>query len=124
MGRSWKSDLEEWFEGLGCDVLALVDRTDDVSDYAMTWILSTESKDATLVSQLYEIWMDYFERERIEAVSYLLVTLRRSVGGPTWIQIDDPPCRIAGPCGDELVRFFESRDLFAVNHVEGLLNPG
>jgi methylase of polypeptide subunit release factors len=122
VGRSWKSDLEEWFEGLGCDVLALVDRTDDVSDYAMTWILSTESKDATLVSQLYEIWMDYFERERIEAVSYLLITLRRSVGRPTWIQIDDPPYRIAGPCGDELVRFFESRDLFAANHVEGLLN--
>jgi methylase of polypeptide subunit release factors len=112
-GRSWRSDLEAWFEGLGCDVLVLVDRADDASDYAMTWILSTESKDAALVSQLYGTWMDYFERERIEAVSYLLITLRRSPGGPTWIQIDDPPCRIAGPCGDELARFFECRDAFS-----------
>ena len=108
---------------LGCDVLVLVKRTEDASDYAMTWILSTESKDAALVSQLYETWMDYFERERIEAVSYLLITLRRSAGGPTWIQIDDPPCRIAGPCGDELVRFFECRDAFSGEaKVEDLLS--
>jgi len=122
-GHSWKSDLEAWFEGLDCDVLVLVDRTEEVSDYAMTWILSTESKDPALVSQLYETWMDYFERERIEAVSYLLITVRRSAGGPSWIQIDDPPCRIAGPCGDELVRFFESRDAFGgESKVEDLLS--
>jgi hypothetical protein len=122
-GRSWKSDLEAWFEGLGCDVLVLVERPDDISEYAMTWILSTESKDPATVSRLYETWMDYFELERIEAVSYLLITLRRSAGGPTWVQIDDPPCRILGPCGDELVRFFESRDAFsdANQQVEDLL---
>jgi methylase of polypeptide subunit release factors len=111
--RSWKSDLETWFEDLGCDVLVLVERTEDASDYAMSWILSTESKQAAVVSQRYETWMDYFERERIEAVSYVLITLRRSAGGPTWTQIDDPPCRIVGPCGEELLRFFKCRDRFS-----------
>ena len=101
-----KSDLEAWFEDLGCDVLALSNGRKTLSDYAMNWILSTESKEPALVSQRYETWMDYFERERIEAVSYVLITLRRSAGGPGWIQIDDPPCRVVGPCGDELVRFF------------------
>ncbi len=122
-GHSWKSDLEAWFEGLGCDILALVQRTEDVSDYAMTWILSTEPKDGASLLQLYETWMGYFEHERIEAVSYLLITLRRSARVSTWLQIDDPPCQIVGPCGDELLGFFDCRDRFGdAKGMEGLLS--
>jgi len=108
-GRSWKADLEGWFDGLACEVLVLVERTEDASEYAMNWILSTETKDQTLGGQRFQSWSEYFEREGIEAVSYLLITLRRSTGGSRWIQIDDPPCQIVGPCGDELQRFFEWR---------------
>jgi SAM-dependent methyltransferase len=121
--HSWKAELEEWFAGLGCDVLVLVQGTEGASEYAMTWILSTESKDVSVVPHLYEQWMDYFEQEQIEAVSYILVTMRRSAGGPTWIQIDDPPCRVTGPCGDELAHFFTCRDMFGnANHTDVLLN--
>ncbi len=108
-GRSWKADLEAWFDGLGCEVLVLVERTEDASDYAMNWILGTETKDQALAGQRYRVWTEYLEREGIEAVSYLLITLRRSAGGTGWIQIDDPPCQIVGPCGDELLQFFEWR---------------
>lgn len=111
-GHAWQSDLQEWFDGLGCDVLVLADRTEAISDYALSWILSTETKDAAEVGRLYEVWMDYYEQERIEAVSYLTITLRRSGREETWIQIDDPPCRIVGPCGEELARFFAWRDAF------------
>lgn len=111
-GRSWKEDLESWFRELDGDVLVLAERTETASDYAMNWILSTESKEPALVSQRYEAWMDYFAQQRIEAVSYLLVTLRRSAGGPGWIQIDEPPSLIAGPCGDEIAWFFQCRDCF------------
>jgi hypothetical protein len=111
-GHSWKSDLEEWFTDLGCEVLVLTERTEDASEYAMTWILGTETKVPAEVAQRYETWMAYFERERIEAVSYLFITLRRSITGSAWIQIDDPPCRIVGPCGDEVLQFFQSRSLF------------
>jgi hypothetical protein len=122
-GYSWKSDLETWFDGLPCDVLALVQRTEDISDYAMTWILSTEPKDRASLSQLYGTWMDYFEQERIEAISYLFIILRRSAGVSTWLQIDDPPCQIVGPCGSELLGFFDGRDRFGnAKGVEELLS--
>ena len=111
-GRPWREDLESWFKDLDCDVLILVKSTETASDYAMNWILSTESKEPALVSQRYEAWMDYFARQRIEAISYLLVTLRRSADGLGWIQIDDPPCGIVGPCDDEISWFFECRDRF------------
>ena len=122
-GTSWRSGLKAWFEGLDCDVLVLVERTEDVSDYAMSWIVSTESREPASISQRYETWMDYFERERIEAVSYVLVTLRRSTGGPGWIQVEDPPCQVVGPCGDELERFFQCRDTFGkASGTDALLN--
>jgi len=111
-GGSWKSDLEGWFKDLDGDTLILVQRTETASDYAMNWILSTESKEPAVVSQRYETWMDYFAQHRIEAVSYLLVTHRRSVGGPGWLQIDDPPCEIVGSCDDEIMWFFECRQRF------------
>jgi SAM-dependent methyltransferase len=122
-GRSWKADLEAWFNDLGCDVLVLVERTEDASDYAMNWILGTETKDKALVGQRYQAWTEYLEREGIEAVSYLLITLRRSAAGTHWIQIDDPPCQIVGPCGDELLRFFEWRTaLSAPDRIADLLS--
>lgn len=122
-GTSWRSNLEAWFEGLDCDVLVLVERTEAASDYAMSWIVSTEAREPALISQRYEIWMDYLEREGIEGVSYVLVTLRRSAGGPRWVQIEDPPCRVVGPCGDELERFFRCRDVFGgATGTETLLN--
>ena len=112
VGHSWKSDLEEWFADLGCEALVLAERTEDASEYALTWILSTETKVPAEIAQRYETWMAYFERERIEAVSYLFITLRRPAAGSAWLQIDDPPCRIVGPCGDELLRFFRCRSAF------------
>jgi methylase of polypeptide subunit release factors len=122
-GRSWKDALEEWFAGLGCDVLVFVEREESAADYAMNWILSTESKDPRKVAERYEVWTKYFERERIEAVSYLYITMRRGGGGDTWIEIDDPPCRIAGPCGEEVLRFFQCRDAFgSTSSVDTLLN--
>ncbi len=112
VGFSFRSALEEWFAGLECDVLALVEGTEDASTYAMNWILNTESKDPGIVPQLYENWMNFLEKERIEAVSYVLITLQRSAGGPNWVQIDDPPCQIVAPCGEELIKFFETRGAF------------
>jgi SAM-dependent methyltransferase len=109
-GRSWKADLEEWFEALECDVLVFVTHVETASEYAMTWILSTESKDPSQVAKRYEAWTEFLEREQIEAVSYLFVTLRRASGGRNWIQVEDPPCQIVGPCGEEVLRFFACRD--------------
>ena len=112
-GRPWQESLDEWFEGTGCDVVVWVQRTDDVAQYAMDWILSTESHDVDEVPRLFDVWMDYFEKERIEGVSFLLVTMRRTDGGPTWRYVDHPPCHVVGPCSEEILRCFDVQDLLA-----------
>jgi hypothetical protein len=109
-GEEWKGRLAAWFEGLGCDVVVWVERVEDASDYAMTWIVGTESHDLDKVPDIYQQWMEYYEEEKIEAVSYLLVTMRRSDTGRNWTHIDDVPRKIAGPCSAELLKTFALRD--------------
>ena len=110
-GDDWKKEsLNRWFEGLRCDVLVWVLRTEDISDYAMTWIVGTEAQDVDELPQIYERWMDFYHKQGIEAVSYLLVTLRRTDRKCSWTCIDDTPRRIVGPCAHELLTAFAVQD--------------
>jgi hypothetical protein len=115
-GSDWKESLTPWFEGLPCDVIVWLQRIEDISEYAMTWLISTETHDVEELPALYDTWLRYYRDQKLEAVSYLLVTLRRTGRRGHWIRIDDTPRRIAGPCGGELLETFafqERRGRFA-----------
>jgi methylase of polypeptide subunit release factors len=109
-GEDWTESLTSWFEGLGCDVIVWVERVEDASEYALTWITGTESHDLEKIPILYEQWMDYFDEEKIEAVSYLLVTMRRTNGPCNWTRIDPSSRQIVGPCSTELLNTFLTQD--------------
>jgi hypothetical protein len=109
-GEDWRARLMGWFEGLGCDVVVWVERVEDASEYAMTWIVGTESHDLDKIPDIYQQWMDYFDEEKIDAVSYLLVTMRRSDAKQNWTRIDDVPRQIMGPCAEELLKTFALQD--------------
>ena len=108
--EDWKESLQGWFSGLGCDVVVWVERVEEASEYAMTWIVGTESHDLDKVPVLYQQWMDYFGEEKIEAVSYLLVTMRRNDAGRSWTHIADVIRTITAPCYEELLRTFAFQD--------------
>ena len=112
VGRPWKESLAEWFEGLKCDVVVWTIGVQSAADYATSWIVDTESTEPGVVQQRYDNWMTFFENERIEAVSSLLVTLRNSGADNPWLHIDEPPCIVVGPCGDEIQRCFSIYDRF------------
>jgi hypothetical protein len=102
--RSWRDDLSAWFADLGCDALVFVTRQQRIDEYAMNWITTTESQDATVVPRMFDEWMEFYENEQIEKISYLLVTLRKRENVRNWIHIDDEPVLIADACGDAIRR--------------------
>jgi methylase of polypeptide subunit release factors len=110
-GRTWRDCVAEWFGGTGCDAMVWGGDTQDAAAYAKTWINDTETSDVETVHRLYEQWMRYFADERIEAVSYGVVMMRRSSQRPNWIAIDDRPEAFADPCGDACLASFEREDL-------------
>jgi hypothetical protein len=106
-GCQWEQDLRRWFTGLGCNVVVFVTRRQKIEEYAMEWITTTETQNPVEVSKLFTHWMDYYEKEQIEEVSYLQISMQRRPGGNNWTFIDDQPVKIAGECGKVIERRFQ-----------------
>ena len=121
-GQDWRERLAGWFAGTGCDAWAMRSETFEAGSYACNWLRHTERDDPKLFLQFFEAWMAYYERERIEAISGGLITLRRRSGGRNWFRADDAPDKMLGPAGDAVLQSFELHDfLEAAQADEGLL---
>jgi SAM-dependent methyltransferase len=108
-GQDEQDRLAGWFQDNGCDVWVLHSHTCDAATYATTWLPEAD-KEREDFADLFDAWLAYYEREKIEAVSYGLITLRRRPAATNWIRWDDSP-ELLGPCGESIVRGFEQRDL-------------
>ena len=109
-GQPWQERLAGWFAGSGCDAWVMRSDTLDAASYAAKWIRHTEWDDPEHFCQRFEEWVDYYERERIEAISGGLITLRRRSEGANWFRADDSPNRMLGPAGQAILQGFEAHD--------------
>lgn len=111
--------LTGWFLGSGCDVLVLHERTLDPVSYAVNWVRQAASQTGGATPQAMEAdvrrYADYYQRERIQAISHGLVSMRKMrEGGPArqpWFHIDDYPPNVGGYAGDQILRVFAGRDV-------------
>jgi hypothetical protein len=108
--QSWQDPLAEWFEDTGCDVLVWGADTQDASGYATTWIQQVEPAYHGRFPELHEAWMGYFDREGIEAVTYGVITLRRTSARRNWIRYVKVPTGSAAPTGDHILDRFAAQD--------------
>jgi hypothetical protein len=109
-GQSWQDPLATWFEDTGCDVLVWVADTEDASTYAMTWIRQTEANFLARPVEIYDAWMNYYAREGIEAVTYGLITLRRSGRRSNRVRFIKVPTGASAPGGQHILRLFALHD--------------
>lgn len=120
-GQDWQTRLAGWFEGTGCDAWVMQSDTLDAAGYASKWIRHTEQDDVEQFAHRYQVWMDYYQRERIEAISGGLITMRRRSGAANWFRADETPERMLGPAGDSILRGFEFRDFIEATRDDRLL---
>ena len=102
--RPWMDEVASWCEDLGCDALVLNLRQQAIDDYAMMWIVATESQNPREVPAIFERWMAFYEQQAIEDMVYVLIILRRRDAGDTWCVVDREVTSIAGSCGAELTQ--------------------
>jgi len=84
--------------------------THDAATYATTWIQHTERRPEREQARQFDAWMDYYEAERIEAVSAGVIALRKRTGSENWFRAEDGPPRMLGPSGDYVDRCFRLGD--------------
>jgi SAM-dependent methyltransferase len=110
-GRDPHADLAAWFDGIGCDVLVLQADTYPADVYAGLW-LGQEHADPAARAVEFRSWMDFYDRQGIEAVSGGLVVMRRIEGRRPRLDIRPLPA-MAGDCGVTLARILSAWDRIA-----------
>ena len=118
-GQKWQDRLAHWFQGTGCDAWVMRSATRSLSDYTLHWNEGREHQPG--FAQLYQEWMSYYRRQRIEAISTGLITMRRSPGRSNWFHAEDGPKMVSGPVGDDIVRGFQLFDFLQVNREDHTL---
>jgi hypothetical protein len=107
--QDWRDRLAGWFEGTGCNVWVLHGATEEPGVYARKWIQHIEADDSPDFPRIYDEWMSYYARERIEAISMGLITMQRG-SSKNWFRIDPQPEAKTRDLGEDIIRIFEVKE--------------
>jgi methylase of polypeptide subunit release factors len=107
-GEDPEERLRSWVAGSGCDAWTLRFNTAEPAEYATLWVPKPEDGDWPAFQRRFNAWMDYYESERIEAISYGLISLHRRPGARNWFACEDAP-DLVGPCGPAVEQVFHRR---------------
>jgi hypothetical protein len=97
----------DWLEGSGCDAWILDTRTDDPLRAAAAW--NREAPSPAEYTERIERWLDYFRRERIEAIAYGAIVMRRR-SGENWVRATQLPHRTLHQASAQLEQLFAAQD--------------
>ncbi|MEN3305410.1 MAG: hypothetical protein V7603_1612 [Micromonosporaceae bacterium] len=92
-GEAWQDRVASWVAGTGLDAWVVQREVTDPMSYVNLWLSDAGESDRRLAAE----WLDWFDANKVEAVGFGLVNLRR--GGHT-----DPEVRV-----EELRQPFEQR---------------
>ncbi len=109
-GQSGRERMAGWIAGRGCDAWVLQFGRTAPETYASAWVETEVGNDVERAQHEFARWMTYFEAEKIEAIRYGVVTLRRRAGALNWLRIDEAPPTLNGPCGASVWNGFQLRD--------------
>jgi methylase of polypeptide subunit release factors len=104
-GEEWQDRVGAWVSDLGVDALMLERDAQTPDDYVATWLADAGEDDANLVGQ----WMDWFRAQRIEAVGFGWVVLRRSAA-PHRVAVERAPQPVDLPLGLEVGAWLDRLD--------------
>ena len=117
-GEDWRERLGSWFAETGCDAYVLEREALDPAAHAASWLRQTEQAGAW---PDFEDWMADSQANRIEAVGFGVITMRKRDGGTPWFRAETATQDFVMPCGDHLGAVFELADFLEEADDEGLL---
>ena len=94
----------------GCDGWIVQRELAAPEDYVTAWLRDTD--EGARFDRLYDEWLDWFAQQRVEAVAFGVVALRRTDRTPT-VALDVVDQPVAPTWGEEVVDHFLRRDALA-----------
>ncbi len=106
-GEDWRERVSDWVAGTGCDAWIVQREVSDPVEYVNLWLRdASEAYDAARA----EAWLDWFDAQKIEAVGYGLVTMRRNEKADPLVRAEDMRQSVTPPMGAQIAAWFERQD--------------
>ncbi|MET0446855.1 MAG: methyltransferase, partial [Aeromicrobium sp.] len=97
-GIEWEDDLGRWLEGQPLDAWILQRELVDPAAYVEMWLADAGLATAPDYVQRYDAWLDWFASERIEAIGFGWLSLRKTAQTPVH-RLEEWTGGIAQPVG-------------------------
>jgi SAM-dependent methyltransferase len=111
-GEDGDERVLSWLRDSGLDGWVVQREVAAPEDYVTAWLRDTDEGER--FDELYGPWVDWFAAERVEAVAFGVVALRRPTGGgPPTARLDDVPQPVAATWGEEVLDHFRRQDALA-----------
>jgi methylase of polypeptide subunit release factors len=117
-GEEWADRVAGWFAGTGLDAWVIQREVADPAAYVGLWLAdANERADPARAAA----WLDWFDAQKIEAVGFGLVTLRRGGSDDPILRIEDLRQQVQPPMGERVEEWFARQDWLRARDADGLL---
>jgi hypothetical protein len=118
-GEDWGDRVAGWVAGTGLDAWVIQREVADPLTYVNMWLAdANEEHDLARANA----WLDWFDAQKIEAVGYGLVTLRRSGHDDPVVRVEDLRQQVEPPFGDQVAAWFDRQDWLRDRDLDGVLD--
>nr|WP_018352867.1 methyltransferase [Longispora albida] len=116
-GEPWQERVASWLAGTHVDGWVIQREVTDPVSYVQLWLRDSGDQ---FDAQRAAAWLDWFDEQRIEAVGFGMISLRkRSTGGFPRVRIEDLHQEIEQPFGARVLDWFDRQDFLRTTPLLG-----
>jgi methylase of polypeptide subunit release factors len=117
-GEDWAERVAGWFAGTGLDAWVIQREVADPLAYVQLWLADAGERGEP---QRTARWLDWFDAQKIEAVGFGLITVRKGGHDDPVVRVEDLRQAVQPPLGDQVAAWFDRQDWLRVRDEEDLL---
>ena len=111
--QPWDERLSGWLDGTGCDAWVVQREVVDVAQYVELWLKDAGLHGAPDYGTRYDTWLAWFEAQRVRAVGFGWLNLRRTGRDRPVLRLEEWPFDLEQPVGPEVAAWGRRTDLLA-----------
>lgn len=114
-GTGFAERLAGWATGAGCDMAVIRGPSTSMHEYPISWLADYYANDPVQYQLKSQKWVEYFEREGIESMTFGLIVLRRRAAARNWFHATGEALDIGRISGGEIERIFAAKNFLEEN---------